>query len=225
MNSRLINQILPAIEIKDTSKMSITREIVDVSDEEVEEQVKRVASLAETFETKKGKAEAGDRVTMDYLGKVDGVPFDGGADSDATLVLGSGQFIPGFEDQLIGVKAGDEKQIKVTFPAEYQAADLAGKDATFDITVKEVAKPGELEINDETAKKLGIESADRLRQVIREADREPIRFFHTPESEASDSGCAGWRIPVRVARASDQRRVQQYLGSDRSGPCTGWQDL
>ncbi len=161
-------EVLPAIEIKDTSKISITREVVDVTDEEVEEQVKRVASSAQTFEAKKGKAESGDRVTMDYLGKVDGVPFDGGADSDATLVLGSGQFIPGFEDQLIGVKAGDEKQINVTFPAEYGAAHLAGKDAAFDITVKEVAKPGEVEINDETAKKLGIESADRLRQVIRE---------------------------------------------------------
>ncbi|MBZ9653687.1 trigger factor [Phyllobacterium lublinensis] len=161
-------EVLPAIEIKDTSKINVVREVVDVTDEEVEEQVKRVASSAQSFETKKGKAENGDRVTMDYLGKVDGVPFDGGADSDATLVLGSGQFIPGFEDQLIGVKAGDEKQINVTFPAEYGAAHLAGKDATFDITVKEVAKPGELEINDETAKKLGIESADRLRQVIRE---------------------------------------------------------
>ncbi|ATU91534.1 trigger factor [Phyllobacterium zundukense] len=161
-------EVLPAIEIKDASKISVVREVVDVTDEEVEEQVKRVASSAQTFETKKGKAESGDRVTMDYLGKVDGVAFDGGTDSDATLVLGSGQFIPGFEDQLIGVKAGDEKQINVTFPAEYGAAHLAGKDATFDITVKEVAKPGELEINDETAKKLGIESADRLRQVIRE---------------------------------------------------------
>ncbi|PSH68689.1 trigger factor [Phyllobacterium brassicacearum] len=161
-------EVLPAIEIKDTLKISITREVVDVTDEEVEEQVKRVASSAQNFEAKKGKAESGDRVTMDYLGKVDGVPFDGGADSDATLVLGSGQFIPGFEDQLIGVKAGDEKQINVTFPAEYGAAHLAGKDAAFDITVKEVAKPGEVEINDETAKKLGIESADRLRQVIRE---------------------------------------------------------
>ena len=161
-------EVLPVIELKDASKISVTREVVDVTDAEVEEQVKRVASSAQTFEPKKGKAESGDRVTMDYLGKIDGVPFDGGADTDATLILGSGQFIPGFEDQLIGTKAGDEKQIKVTFPAEYGAAHLAGKDATFDITVKEIGKPGELEINDETAKKLGIESADRLRQVIRE---------------------------------------------------------
>jgi trigger factor len=164
----LAYEVLPKIEIKDFSGISVTREVVDISDEEVDEQVKRVASSTVSYETKKGKAENGDRVTMDYLGKVDGVPFDGGADSDAQLVLGSGQFIPGFEDQLVGVKAGDEKVINVTFPAEYGATHLAGKDATFDITVKEVAKPGELELNDETAKKLGIETIERLREVVRE---------------------------------------------------------
>jgi trigger factor len=105
---------------------------------------------------------------MDYLGKLGDEPFEGGADQDAQLVLGSGQFIPGFEDQLVGVKAGDEKQIKVTFPENYGAAHLAGKEATFDITVKEVAKAAELELNDEVAKKLGIESLDRLRTVVRE---------------------------------------------------------
>ncbi|WP_199194828.1 trigger factor [Phyllobacterium phragmitis] len=161
-------EVLPKIEVKDVSGMSVTREIVDVSDEEIEEQVKRVASSARSFEPKKGKAEDGDRVTVDYLGKLDGEPFEGGADTDAQLVLGSGQFIPGFEEQLVDVKAGDEKQIKVTFPENYGAEKLAGKEATFDITVKEVAKPGELELNDETAKQLGIESMDRLREVIRE---------------------------------------------------------
>ncbi|KXF77278.1 trigger factor [Paramesorhizobium deserti] len=161
-------EVLPKIEVKDVSDIAVTREIVDVSDDEVDEQVKRVASSTRSFEPKKGKAEDGDQVTIDYLGKLDGVPFDGGADTDAQLVLGSGQFIPGFEEQLIGVKAGDEKQITVTFPENYGAEKLAGKEATFDITVKEVAKPGELELNDETAKKLGIESMDRLRQVIRE---------------------------------------------------------
>lgn len=161
-------EVLPKIEIKDTSSIAVTREVVDVSDEEVEEQVKRVASSAQTFEPKKGKAENGDRVTMDYSGKIDGVAFDGGTDTGATLVLGSGQFIPGFEDQLVGVKAGEERQVKVTFPEDYGAAHLAGKEAVFDVTVSEVGKAAELEINDETAKKLGIESAERLRQVIRE---------------------------------------------------------
>ncbi len=161
-------EVLPAIEVKDFSKIAVTREVVDISDEEVDEQVKRVASSTRTFETKKGKAENEDRVTIDYLGKIDGEPFEGGADNDAQLVLGSGQFIPGFEEQLVGVKAGDEKVITVNFPEDYGAAHLAGKEATFDITVKEVAKAGELELNDETAKKLGIETLERLRQVVRE---------------------------------------------------------
>ncbi|EEX87320.1 MULTISPECIES: trigger factor [Brucella] len=161
-------EVLPAIEVKDFSKIAVTREVVDISDEEVDEQVKRIASSTRTFETKKGKAENEDRVTIDYLGKLDGEPFEGGADNDAQLVLGSGQFIPGFEEQLIGLKAGDEKVITVTFPAEYGAAHLAGKEATFDIKVKEVAKPNELVLDDETAKKLGIESLERLRQVVRE---------------------------------------------------------
>ena len=105
---------------------------------------------------------------MDYVGKVDGVAFDGGTDQDANLVLGSGNFIPGFEDQLVGVKAGDEKQINVTFPAEYGATHLAGRDATFDITVKAVSAADDMVIDDELAKKLGLESAERLRQVVRE---------------------------------------------------------
>jgi trigger factor len=135
--------------------------------EEVEEQVERVADSARTWEPKKGKAEKGDKVTFDYLGKIDGVPFEGGAADDADLVLGSNQFIPGFEDKLVGVKAGDETTITVTFPEEYAAQHLAGKEATFDIKVKEVAKAGDLEINDEVAKQLGLESAEKLREIVR----------------------------------------------------------
>ena len=161
-------EVLPKIEIKDVSGLKVTREIVDISDEEVEEQVKKIASSARTYETKKGKAEDGDRVTMDYLGKLGDEAFEGGTDTDAQLVLGSGQFIPGFEDQLVGVKAGDEKQIKVTFPENYGAAHLAGKEATFDVKVKEVAGAQEQELTDEVAKKLGIESLERLRAVVRE---------------------------------------------------------
>ncbi|TDH39204.1 trigger factor [Pseudohoeflea suaedae] len=160
-------EVIPAFEVSDISKIKITREVVDVPDAEIEEQVIRVAESARSFETKKGKAADGDKVTIDYLGKLDGEPFDGGADQDADLVIGSNRFIPGFEEQLVGLKAGDEKVITVTFPAEYQAAHLAGKEATFDITVKEVAAPGELEINDELAKKLGVESADKLREIVR----------------------------------------------------------
>ena len=161
-------EVLPTITLADTSSIKITRPIVEISEEEVEEQVQRVAESAKTYAAKKGKAASGDRVTIDYLGKVDGVPFDGGKDEGANLVLGSNQFIPGFEEQLIGLKAGDEKIINVTFPAEYSAANLAGKEATFDIKVNEVSSADALVIDDELAKKLGIESAERLRAVIRE---------------------------------------------------------
>ncbi|UXS01487.1 trigger factor [Agrobacterium tumefaciens] len=163
----LAYEIIPAIELKANDGIKVTREVVEVSEEEINEQILKIAESARTYETKKGKAAEGDRVTMNYLGKVDGVAFDGGAAEDAELVLGSGRFIPGFEDQLVGVKAGDEKTITVTFPADYPAANLAGKEAAFDITVKEVAAAGAVEINDELASKLGLESAEKLKEIVK----------------------------------------------------------
>lgn len=160
-------EVIPKFELKDASGIKVTREVVDIADAEVDEQVLQIAESAKTYETKKGKAAKGDRVTMDYLGKVDGVAFDGGKDEDAELVIGSNRFIPGFEDQLVGLKAGDEKVITVTFPADYPAANLAGKEATFDIKVKDVAAAKDVEINDELASKLGIESAEKLREIVR----------------------------------------------------------
>ncbi len=161
-------EVIPNIEVKEIGSIKLTRPIVDIGEDEVEEQVQRVAESARSYETKDGKAESGDRVTMDYVGKIDGEAFEGGADTDANLVLGSGTFIPGFEDQLIGAKAGDEKTVTVTFPEDYQATHLAGKEAVFDVTVKEVATPDDLTIDDELAKKLGLESAERLREIVRE---------------------------------------------------------
>ncbi|MCM2399738.1 trigger factor [Rhizobium sp. S153] len=160
-------EILPPIELKSVEGIKVVREVVEVSDEEVNEQILKISESARSFETKKGKAADGDRITMDYVGKVDGIAFDGGTDSDAELVLGSGRFIPGFEDQLIGTKAGDEKTITVTFPEDYPAKNLAGKEATFDVTVKDVAAPAAIEINDELATKLGIESLDKLKEIVR----------------------------------------------------------
>jgi len=160
-------EIIPSIEIKDFSDIKVTRQVFDVPDTEIDEQVQRVAESARSYEPKTGKAAEGDRVSIDYVGKIDGEAFSGGAGTDQPLVLGSKEFIPGFEDQLIGAKAGDEKQVTVTFPENYQAAHLAGKEATFDVTVKEVSKPGALEINDEMAKNLGLESLERLRDVVR----------------------------------------------------------
>jgi trigger factor len=160
-------EVIPAIELKSNKGIKVTREVAEISEDEITEQIMRIAESARTYESKMGEAANGDRVTMDYLGKVEGEVFEGGKDEDAQLVLGSGRFIPGFEDQLVGVKAGDEKVINVTFPADYPAKNLAGKDATFDVKVKDVSAPGTVEINDELASKLGIESADRLKEVVR----------------------------------------------------------
>jgi trigger factor len=164
---QLSYEIIPAIEIKDFSKIAVTRQVFDVPEGEIDDQVKRIAESSRTYEPKTGKAAEGDRVTIDYVGKIDGTPFNGGTGNDQPLVLGSKEFIPGFEDQLIGAKAGDEKLVTVTFPENYNAPELAGKEATFDVTVKEVGKPGDLEINDETAKSLGLESLERLREIVR----------------------------------------------------------
>jgi len=163
----LAYEVIPAIELKDYSDIKVTRQVFDVPEEDVDLQVNRIADSARSYEVKKGKAENGDKVTIDYLGKLDGEPFEGGAAEDSDLVLGSNQFIPGFEEQLVGLKAGDEKTITVTFPEEYAAPHLAGREATFDIKVKQVAKPGELALTDEVAQGLGVESMEKLREIVR----------------------------------------------------------
>jgi trigger factor len=126
-----------------------------------------MAAQNRPFNPKEGAAETGDRLTIDFVGKIDGEAFEGGAGEGLDIVIGSGSFIPGFEDQLIGLSAGDERAITVTFPAAYQAAHLAGKEATFDVTVKAVAAPGEVEVNDEFAKGFGMESVEKLKEAIR----------------------------------------------------------
>jgi trigger factor len=161
-------EVLPEVVLGDFKKIRVERPVVEISDAEVEEQLLQIAENGRTFETKEGKAADGDRVTISYVGKIDGEPFEGGSDEDAVLRLGSGQFIPGFEEQVVGLSAGDEKTISVTFPEDYGAAHLAGKEATFDVTVKEVSAPGELELNDELAERLGLESIDKLREAISE---------------------------------------------------------
>ena len=161
-------EVMPEIELQDVADIEIERPVVELPEKDVEEQVERVAGSAREYKTKKGKAAKDDRVTMDFVGKIDGEAFEGGSGEDMNLVLGSGQFIPGFEDQLIGAKAGDEVAVEVSFPDDYGAEHLAGKAATFDVTVKEVAKPEKLEITDELAKKLGLESADQLREIVRD---------------------------------------------------------
>ncbi|MBL8582503.1 MAG: trigger factor [Rhizobiaceae bacterium] len=164
---KLAYEVIPVIEVRDFASISVTRPVYDVPEDEIEQQVARIAESARSYEAKDGAAESGDRVTIDYVGRIDNEAFEGGAGTDQPLVLGSKEFIPGFEDQLIGAKAGDDRVVTVTFPEDYNAAHLAGREAAFDVTVKLVEKPGALEINDETAKTLGLESLEKLREIVK----------------------------------------------------------
>lgn len=161
-------EILPKVELGEFSSIAIERPVAEMSDAEVDEEVTKLAESARSFSAKAGAAETGDRLTIAYAGKVDGEPFQGGTDENATVRLGTSQFIPGFAEQLEGMSAGEEKTITVTFPEDYGARHLAGKEATFDVTVKEVAAPDAIMVDDELAKRLGLESLDQLRDAIRQ---------------------------------------------------------
>ena len=163
-------EALPEIPDVDLSKIKLEKLVVEADDASVDEALANLAENAQNFEDRKkgSKAKDGDQVVIDFVGKVDGEAFDGGSAEDFPLVLGSGQFIPGFEDQLVGVKAEDEKAVEVTFPEAYGNADLAGKPAVFDVTVKAVKAPKPAEIDDELAKKFGAEDLATLKTQISE---------------------------------------------------------
>ena len=165
---KIAYEILPEFEVPALDQLKLERPVVEVTDKEIEEQALQIAESTRSWDEKNGKAANKDRVTMEYLGKIDGEPFEGGEDKDAKLVLGSDQFIPGFESQLVGTKAGDELTVKVSFPDEYGAKHLAGKAAEFEVKVSVVEKAGKLELNDETAKALGVESLEKLREAVRQ---------------------------------------------------------
>jgi trigger factor len=162
--------LMPDFTPADVSTLEVEKITADVSDAEVDEAVDRIAKNVRGY-TKRAEGEAAlkdDQVTIDFVGSIDGVEFEGGTGNDFNLTLGSGQFIPGFEDQLIGAKAGDKVDVKVAFPAEYHAANLAGKDAVFAVTVKDVQAPEDAKIDDELAQKLGLDSLVTLRERVRD---------------------------------------------------------
>ncbi|MGL4497347.1 MAG: trigger factor, partial [Beijerinckiaceae bacterium] len=168
LNYDLKFEILPQFEVLDFSGLEVVRETVSAPDDEVKAEIEKLAKQNRSFSAKDGKAASDDRVVIDFVGSVDGVEFQGGKGSDVPLVLGSNMFIPGFEDQLVGAKKGDEKTVTVTFPADYPKAELAAKEAKFAVTVKEVEAPGELKIDDSLAAGFGMEKLENLEKAIRE---------------------------------------------------------
>ena len=163
-------EALPDIPDVDFSKIKLEKLVVEAEEEAINEALSNLAENAQNFEDRKkgSKAKAGDQVVIDFVGKVDGEAFEGGSAEDFPLVLGSNQFIPGFEDQLVGVKAEEEKAVEVTFAEEYGNKELAGKPAVFDVTVKAVKAPKPAEIDDELAKKFGVEDLETLKGQISE---------------------------------------------------------
>ena len=160
-------EVLPEIKLGDFSKIVLDKQTAEVPAEEVDKAVGYLANARkETVKADGKKAAKGDVVVIDFVGSVDGVEFNGGKGSDYPLELGSGSFISGFEDQLIGAEAGAKIDVKTKFPDNYHAKDLAGKDAVFAVTVKEVREPKKVEINDELAKSLGAESLEKLKETL-----------------------------------------------------------
>jgi trigger factor len=163
-------EVLPKIELADLSDVSLVKPVAEVPDADVDAALERMAGQNRSFSSKgeKAKSEKGDRLMISFVGTLDGQPFDGGTGEGIPLDLGAGQFIPGFEEQLEGAKAGDTRTVKVTFPENYAAANLAGKPAQFEVTVTEVQAPEPVKIDDELAKAFGMESLESLRGAIRE---------------------------------------------------------
>lgn len=163
-------EALPEVSVPDISDLKLERLVVEPDEKAVDEQIDRLLQSNKSWKDapKTHKAEAGDLVVMDFDGKVDGTPFEGGKGEDMSVELGSGRLIGGFEDQLVGAKAGDSHEVKVTFPDDYPAEALKGKDAVFDVTVKSVKVAAEAKADADFAKSLGLESMDQLRGILRD---------------------------------------------------------
>ena len=166
----VIVDLMPDFQTADISQLQVERLVAEVSDAEVDEALDRLAKQSRGYSPRPEGEEArkDDTLLIDFVGSIDGVEFEGGKGGDVNLTLGTGQFIPGFEDQLIGAKAGEQRDVKVTFPADYHAPDLAGKDAVFAVTVKEVKAPDESKVDDELAKKLGMADLATLKDRVRD---------------------------------------------------------
>jgi len=160
-------ELMPKIELADFKDLKLERLTSEVGDDEGDEGVKRIAEANRPYAAKDGKAEEGDRIVVSFVGTIDGAAFDGGTAEDVPLVLGSKTFLPGFEDQLVGIGAGETRTISITFPDPYANEALKGKTAQFEVTAKTVEAPAEVAIDDEFAKSLGMESLAKLKEAVK----------------------------------------------------------
>jgi trigger factor len=170
LSFKVAMEILPQFELADISDVSLTKPVVEIADSEVDEALARMAKQNQAYESAEGaEAATGDRIVVDFVGSIDGETFEGGTAEGIQVDIGSNSFIPGFEEQLVGLKAGEEKTVTVTFPVNYAAAHLAGKEASFAVKAIDVQKPVEKAIDDEMAKTFGMDSLDALKDALRAA--------------------------------------------------------
>ncbi len=223
LNFKVALEVLPVFEVGDFSQISLERLTTDVEPADVDATLDRLGGERRAYSDKPvgAMAEADDRVTVDFDGTIDGVPFEGGEGRDIQVALGSNTFLPGFEDQLMGVAAGDKRIVRATFPESYAVRALAGKTGDFAVTVKSVAAPDPFAIDDEFAKGLGYESLDKLRETIRDriaadyarASRDKLKrqlldqldgrySFELPEGLVSQEFNSIWEQVMREQQAS-----------------------
>ncbi len=162
-------EVIPDIKVSNLNAVKVEKLVAEVTDADVDEALSKIAARNTSYDVEEGRAaQTDDQVTIDYKGLINGEEFEGGTGQDLALVIGNASFIPGFEEGLIGIKAGDERTINCTFPEDYQADHLAGKDVVFEVNAKSVGAPGEAKIDDDFAKSLGIEEGlDKLKEIIR----------------------------------------------------------
>ena len=162
-------EILPKIELADFKGIKLERQVAEVTDAQLNDALDKIAEQNRPFAVKPAgaKVEKGDRIVIDFAGKIDGAPFEGGTGGDVGVNVGAGTFIPGFEDQLVGMTVGETRVVKVTFPENYPSTQLAGKNAEFDVTAKSLEAPGQVTLDDAFAKSLGLESLDKLKEAVK----------------------------------------------------------
>ncbi len=198
-------EVMPEFEPLDPAKLKLTRPVHEPTAKEVDAALDDLADQSRTYEPRTGKsvqAKTGDQLVIDFVGRIDGEPFEGGSATDARLVLGSGQFIPGFEEQLVGAKPGGEVTVKVSFPADYPVAALRGKDAEFEVTVKEVEAPVEAAIDDAFAKRMGMSDLAALKEALK---GQLTSSSHRRRAIGSSGRC--WTHSIAATTSACRRRM------------------
>ncbi|AXA34243.1 trigger factor [Francisella adeliensis] len=218
-------ELFPEFEVTGFDKIEVQKPKVELGDNEVKKMIENLRKQMAIFTEVERAVEADDKVTIDFVGKKDGVAFEGGTANDSEVVIGSGQMIPGFEDGIVGMNKGEQKTITVTFPAEYQNEELAGKEATFDITVKKILVPELPAIDEEFVKKFGVKGGvDTFESEIKENMERELKFIL--QRKTKDQVFKGLReiaefeVPKALVKreidAAKQNIVKQ-MGGDKSG--------